>query len=222
MTGEELQQITSTLLDGRDMGASKYAQLLRVHKRIREGVRPWMALRTVDTSKTWSSSDTYETLKDLPTNFRKPYNVLKPRDLEGSPRTPIILVSGDNFLYTYPTTFGAHIAHKNENNLHFFDYANRKFGITGRVDRTYTVHLHYIKTSTDPELDGSDLDTWEWELSPADGIILAYDIAIAQKGGIDYDEINARMVQYHGVDARQIFSGMVKWDDELQRSALGM
>lgn len=221
MTGEELQQVTSVLLDGRDMGASKYAQLLITAKRIREGARPWMALRTVDTSKTWAPSDTYETLKDLPSNFRKPYNVLKPLDLEGSPRTPIILVSGSNFIYTYPTTFGAHIAHQNVANLHYFDYANKKFGITGRVERTYTVHLHYIKETTSPATDGSDLNVWTWDLSIDDAIILAYDIAMAQKGSIDYDEINARMVQYHGVDARQLFSNMVKWDDELQRSALG-
>jgi hypothetical protein len=221
MTGEELQQITSVLLDGRDMGASKYAQLLRTAKRVREGARPWMALRTVDTSKTWGPGDTYETLKDLPADFRKPYNVLKPRDLEGSQRTPIILISGDSVVYTYPTIFGAHLAHKDINNLHYFDYANRKFGITGRMDRSYTVHLHYLKTTTDPASDGGDLDAWTWDLSPDDGIILAYDIAIAQKGGIDYDEINARMVQYHGVDVRQLFSNMVKWDDELQRSALG-
>lgn len=221
MNGEELRQLTTELLDGREIGASKYAYLLTVHKMKRERMRPWMALRTIDTSKTWTSADDYTTLKALPTGFIKPFNA-RHVDGQGVKRTPVVLKAGDDILYPTPVPIGSHHMYKDVAGHVYFDFAQSKFGFTGSAEKTYTVYLHYIKKTTDPALDGSDLDNWTWDLSDEDSPILAYDIAIAQKGGIDYDEINARMVQYQGADARELWRGMVKWDDELQRASLGL
>lgn len=223
MNGEDIQTLVSELLDGRDIGAAKFVTLLKAKKRARESLRPWMTLRTVDATKTFTPADNFETLKDLPTDFRRPYNIYKPLNLEGPQRTPLVLVSGDEHIYTFPTLFGSQFLHKNVNYLHYFDYANQKFGLTGSAERTYTIHIHYIKTTTDPKSDGSDLDAWTWDLDPAGDFspLLAYDIAISQKGGIDYDEINARMTQFHGLDVQEVLKGMIFWDDDLQRSSLG-
>lgn len=223
MNGKQLQNLTSELLDGRDIGPSKYVTLLKARKRLREALRPWMVLRTVDTSKTYTGADNFETLKDLPVDFVVPYNAFKPPGLHGPDRTPLVLVSGETQIYTFPTILGSHILNKDRNHMHYFDYAQQKYGITGKAQLSYTVHLHYIKTTTDPKDDGSDLDAWTWDLDPSGQFspLLAYDIAIQQKGGIDYDEINARMVQYHGIDVREMSRSMIFWDDTLQRSALG-
>lgn len=220
MNGEELRQLTTELLDGREIGASKYAQLLKVAKRKREKMRPWMALRTVDTSLTWTGADTYQTLKSLPADFLKPFNAYVPRERLGAPRTPIVLTAGDEVIYTQGIPLGAQLQVKDTQFYHYFDFAQKKFGLTGRANRVYTINLHYIKSSTDPNSNGGDLDAWTWDLSNDDALILAVDIAMMQKGGIDFDDINARMVQFHGLDVRDLQRGMIKWDDELQRASL--
>ena len=50
--------------------------------------------------------------------------------------------------------------------------------------------------------------------------MLAFDVAVLHKGGIDYDLINERMARILGFTAESLTRSMIFWDDELQRAEL--
>ncbi len=73
MTKAQLYTFVTSLLDGNPIDTTLFDTLLNIAQMRRENERPWMILRAEDTSQTVSSGNTFETQKDLPTDFRKWY-----------------------------------------------------------------------------------------------------------------------------------------------------
>jgi len=199
MTGTTLKQLTTDLLGGAELGDTLFYQLLNIAKNNREGLRPWIILRAEDSEETASSGDTFETMKDLPSDFRRTLT-----------RDTMVLRAGESILRYTQIPFSSRQIDRKRNQVFYIDLANSQYALCGSVSKTHVIYLYYIKKSTDIE------EATEWVFPSEYHPILAFDVAVMHKGGIDFDDINARMAQYNGLDARMIERMMIKWDNEMQ------
>ena len=203
MTGEQIRDLTTSLLDGEELGQTAFLNLVNVVKNNRERIRPWRYLLTEDSSETASAGDTYETEKDLPSLFRRTL-----------PRNTMVLKRGDTVLEYSQIPFSQKIQYRESCQRFYIDYKNSKFYLCGEIDGAYTIHLFYIAKSADIK--------WatEWIFPEEFHPMLAFDVAVLHKGGIDYDLINERMARILGFTAESLTRSMIFWDDELQRAEL--
>ena len=207
MTGPELYDLTTELLGGKTLDVTLFYQLLNMAKNRREAMRPWVILRKVDSSLTVAGGDGITNTKALPTRFIKPYSLRRP---DGS-RTPVVLRTGDSVLYVSQIQFGSEQERRDDTDLFFIDLANNRYAFTGIRDQSYTIYFSHLAFSVEIT---AQVD---WVFPSQFHPILAFDVAVSQKGGIDWDELNARMAQYNGQDTQQVWSAMVMWDTDLQR-----
>jgi len=212
MDGNTLKTLTTELLGGRELGDTLFFQLANLAKQKREAMRPWVILREEDTSLTLTAGSLYTSTQALPAKFLQ---------LHGSSRrendsSPVVLVNGEDDIVLRPIS--QRDIHQNRRSRRYYiDYKNRKIGFTGDYDKSYTVHLFYIAESGDIDANTA----WEFDdYNPIFGPLIAADVAIMQKGEIDYDEINARMVQFHGLNVQTIVREMIKWDTALAMNEL--
>lgn len=209
MTGQELWDLNTSILGGRQMGDTLFFQLVNMAKRSRESKRPWARLRTEDTSMSFSQSDVSE--KDLPADFIKTYEYrpgkgkLQLIDSDGNVEQMTQIDFEER--HKYATQFG----------YFYINQGTSKLGITGTPDRAYTAHLFYIAATPSITL------TTSWSKFPEDyHPVLAFDVAIINKGGIDWDTVNANQVPYNASTIRDLESSMAMWDAELQQSSLNL
>lgn len=205
MTGQELKDFTTELLGGREMGDTFFYQQANLAKDNREGMRPWMKLRKESSGTSFAASDSYLNMKTLPTDFLVTYG-----------NSPLKLVSGATVEEFTEIPLEQRRVKQSVSGLFYIDHGNEQFAITGNISQAMTGYLYYVKRSAD--IDAST----GWIFPEAYHPILAADICIAQKGSVDYDELNERMVKYHGLSISDIWNAMVKWDDRLQRAALNV
>jgi len=203
MTGKEIRDLTTSLLDGEELGQTAFLNLANVVKNNRERIRPWRYLVTEDSSKTASAGDTYETEKDLPSSFRR-----------ALARDTMILKRGDTVLEYKQIPFNQKIRYREANQRFYIDHKKSKFYLCGTIDGKYTIHLFFIAKSSDIAWDT------EWDFPEEFHSLLAFDVAVLHKGGIDYDLINERMARILGFTAESLGRSMLFWDDELQRAEL--
>ena len=216
MSGSELKTLVEELHDGETMSNSLFVSLVNQKKNMLESLRPWVILRKVDSSLTVLGADGITNFKTLPTGFRVPFL----RKRTNGKKTAIVLRTGNNIRYVDQIPFGTEQEHKDDIDYFFIDRANNRFAFTGTRDQTYTIYLNYIGTST--YLAVATIATWSWDFPSEHHPLLAFKIATTNKAGIDYDEINARMAQSHGIDAEEMMRSMIFWDDALQRAELSV
>jgi hypothetical protein len=70
MTGTELATFAEEVNGGASIGSTFLFQLFNICKALVEQRRPWMVLRSTDTSKTVATSNTWQTAIDLSTITR--------------------------------------------------------------------------------------------------------------------------------------------------------
>lgn len=214
MTTAELKTFTEQLLDGVTLDPTLFYNLANTAKDIRESKRAWMKLRAEDSSKTVTSANTYTTMKDLPEDFLRTYS---PKRRDGQ-RSAVVLKNGNSLKYVQEIGFDRRVEYSDVNGHFYIDHANDQFAFTGSYDKTYTVYLNYIKKSTA----FSESNTTGWDFPSQFHPLLAFDIAVLHKGGIDYDAIAERMAQFHGITIQALEQSMNLWDANLQKSALGI
>jgi len=204
MTGLALKTLTTSLLGGYEMDDTLFYSLLNVHKAIREGMRDWMKLKKTDTSLTASTSDTYLTVKAMPTDFGR-----------WQKDRPIVLyeTGTNNFLVYTEIPLSEKFAYQSESERFYCDYSTLNVYLTGTRDRNYTIASNYLKKSATLASGVS------WVFGDLDAI-LAYDVASDYRVGIDYDDINARNAQQNMIVAQQLYKAMEMEDASLQVSSL--
>lgn len=201
MTGEELIELASEIAED-DIPEAFAIQGLNVAKNKREDARPWAFLKTLDSSKTASPGDTWQTSKALPDNFRRDYRMLV----------------GTSFEY-FPIPFEQRIAYKDAFGRYVIDLANEVYYLTGRIGVAATIYLHYLKTTT--EFSAANLETpeilvWPERFQP----LLAFDLAGMFQGGVDFDAVSARMSPFNRQMAKDLEDAMTSWDTQLQLRAM--
>lgn len=209
MTREEIYNFVTGLLDGYEMDVDVFNSFLDTAQAIREGQRPWVALRTENTSQTVTAGNTFETQKTLPANFRKWYT-----------RFPIVLTDslGNAQRYLREIPINMKSAYKGDASRFYADYFNKKFYVCGDVSQTFTARLYYIRKTE--KISEADENTWELDPNDEYTKILAYDVAVLWKKGVDYDVISNPQADMHGAAAGALFHVMEEWDAELAESGL--
>jgi len=207
MTGTELKQLNTEIRGGREMDDTIFYVLLNLAKATFERMRPWKKLIKKDATKSSSTSTSYTTSFALPTGF-----------IMTLPRRTLKLVSTANALdvLSYDEVpFESWDEHKNTTGKFTIDHFSGLYYVSGVVSGTYTHHFFYISTTDDIASDTS----WVFpsEYHPA----LAFEVAAMDELGMDYDEINARQGNANIMRGQLIMRSAIKWDDTLQRSALG-
>lgn len=214
MTGQQIYDFTKELLGGREFegGDIVFLQMLNQEKDMFERMRPWVVLRTEDSSQTATTSDTYTTAKSLPSRFIGFWgNTMNDR------RISMELVNGDDIVPYRQIPFGMQRQYKDTPGVFYADVKNGNFYLCGSVSKTYTIYLMFLQGSAD-----FSALTDSWTFNNGDNnmasILLASRIAMRSKGEIDYDDINERMVKYHGMSIRETLRALRVWDDRLQRN----
>lgn len=212
MNGEEIYEFVTELLGGAAPGDIIFRNMLNMAKMTRESTRDWAVLRTK-----YSSLSYVNTAQNLPSNFLK---ALK----QTAKSNPVVFIDSNGKKqgtaseilpqqqYDYQDTQG----------YFYVDYgATSTITFTGSNLPSYTPILFYIK-KTD-EMAELNQDSWTWGPFPSEySYLLAFDVANMIKGGVDHDDINARMVKFAGVDAQKLEYSMRAWDDRIKLSALNV
>ena len=212
MDGTALYTLTTQLLSGQTIDETLFYQLVNMKKDMLESSRDWMILRSFDSSVSFSSSDTYTSTKSLPARFLRVYN---PFDDRGREQPGVYIVdSAGNKHPLKPIAFAKRFDYKDTDGYYYLDIKNSTIGRTGTL--AGTLHLFFIQGTVDIDSDGT------WEFPAYSHPLLAYEVAIEQKGGIDWDTINANQVPFNRATVQDIVSQLTMWDARLQQSELGV
>lgn len=209
MNREQLYEFTTSVLDGFEMDLTLFYSLLDVSQSNRENARPWVILRTEDSTQTASTSDSYLTAKTLPTDFKKTYN-----------RFPIVLTDSQGNVVRKLREIPIHERnqYRNDGNKFYVNYATRQFFLCGTQSQSSTINFYYIKKST--KISSTDINTWIFDIYDDSYVkMLGLDVAVMHKWGIDYDQINAVQADKNFMQAQLIFENMAEWDSQLAQSA---
>lgn len=211
MTGAEQFALATELNGSVPIDETLFYQLLNMKKGQREMARDWVVLRTFDNSITFTSADDYEDTKTLPARFLRVYS---PTSRDGvKPGIFIVDSAGSPHpLTTIP--FVDRYAHKDVDGYCYFDIKNGKVGRTGTL--AGTLHLYFLQ-GTEDIASGST-----WSFPSYAHPLLAYDVVISHKGGIDWDTVNANQVPFNAADVRQLEQSLNMWDAQLQQAELGV
>jgi hypothetical protein len=207
MTGTQLKELLTEIRGGREMDDVTFYTLLNLSKATFERTRAWRKLIKKDTSKSSTGATTYTTPFAMPTDF-----------IMTLPRRTLKLVNASSptsFIDLTEVPFERWDEYKNSAGYFCIDHRNSNYYISSTVSETYTHNFFYLATST--VLASGSSWIFPDEFHPA----LAFDVASMDELGMDYDEINARQGNANYQRAQLIMRSAIKWDDALQRSALG-
>jgi hypothetical protein len=203
MNGSEIKTFVTNGLGAGDIGDIEFYIMLNVMKTCLEEERDWKVLEVTDSSQTVSTGDTFLTLKNLPADFAQDIGLF----LTNSNNQPV------NY---HPIPFRERYQRKDEPNGYWVDVASGKFGLTGKASSGFTtVNLVYRKTST--EITSSSSWVFPARFHP----ILGYMVAVAFKGGVDYDSISAKQAVQNREDSKMLYESLIDWNTQLDFKSQG-
>jgi len=208
MTGTEFSTAATEINGGASIGSTFLFQLGNLGKNLIEQRRPWMLLRKTDTSKTATTVNTWQTAIDLSTitDFNRFY---------GS--HPIRLFDGSNRIEKYRLVpFEERLRFKDTSGTACYDAGSKTLYLNGTVNYAGTLYIRYIR-STASFTSASDtiwvFPDWSHLLIPMFAVGL-------HKGGVDFDDINARMAPENRAVAELTVKQLENWDNELQQNEI--
>jgi hypothetical protein len=210
MSGTELETFCTELNGGASIGSTLLFQFLNLAKALIEQRRPWMVLRYTDSSKTVTTANTWQTAIDLSTIAR--FN----RFYESDDNAPIKLFDGNNRIEEYrQVPFNERLAYYQVPNTFCYDEASKTLYLNGAVPFAGTLYIDHIKDSADI----TDDDDSTWVFPTWSHPVLGFYAVAINKGGVDFDDLNARMAPDNRAQAQQILSMLESWDNEKQLQA---
>lgn len=208
MTGEVLDTFVDEVNGGASIGSTLKFQLINLYKALIEQRRPWMVLRYTDTSKTVTTASTWQTAIDLST-------IARLNRFYGG--FPIRLFDGNNRIERYrQVPIEERLYHKDVPNTFCYDEANKTLYLNGTVAFAGTLYISHIKDSPDLTSDVSS----SWVFPSWSHALLGFGAVGIHKGGIDFDDINARMSPENRAQAEQLFQMLEKQDDAKQLASI--
>lgn len=210
MTGQDMYNAMSTLVEGFSMDPVLFYQLLNSERQKVEFMRPWMRLRKLDTTQTAIASQ--PSLIAPPTVNK----LTLPTDFSFLNRDGVITLYDQNNQWEnyIEIPMDLMVTHLQNNNEFFIDHANGTFTILGVVSKNYSVFMFY-------QADYGDITastTW-LNIPSRYHLALPLAVAIRLRMGISYDDINSRNASDNQLAYNQVIEIMKTWDDNLQRSA---
>lgn len=211
MTGTELETLAKEVNSGDPIGSTLLFQLINIARHIVEKRRPWMFLRRTDTSKTVtaSSQSAWQTGIDLSTitKFARFYD---------SDTAPIRLFDGNQtFVDYWLRPFEDRLRYIQSPGTACYDEATKTLYLNGSIQFAGTLYINHIIDSGDVE----DDDSSSWAFPSYAHPLLAFMAVAINKGGIDFDDIHARMAPDNRAVAQSIMTMLEGEDNEKQLSA---
>lgn len=191
MIGEELKTFTESILDGQTIDDDFFYQLLNIAKTKLEEQRVWQYLKKLDSSNTVSS-----TAITLPSDFSQDYRVL----------------IGTNSEYL-PVPFEEQHIYARSSGRYFIDWSALTLKLLGTNIPSQTVYLYYKKFT--PDITASTSPVFPSRFHP----LLGYYVASYYQGGVDSDDIFARMSPVNRVAAMELQRSMETWDSSIAMRA---
>jgi hypothetical protein len=211
MTGEELETFCTGVNNGSPIESTLLFQFLNLAKAMVEERKPWMLLRKTDTSKSVTTGNTWQTAISLVslTDFA--------HFIDSENTTPIKLFDGGNRIEYYrQVPWDQRLEHKDVPNTFVFDESTSTLYLNGLINFAGTLYINYVSRSSDITDDGSS--TW---IFPSYAHPLLGFLAVGMyKGGVDYDDINARMAPDNRAAAAVIVNLLESWDNKKQLAAI--
>ena len=209
MTREAIQTfVNDNLLDGRTMDEDLFGILINLAKTKVEQSRPWVKIRSEDSSGAITAANTWQTTHTLPTRFAQPYPVKRRNGVYSS----LILVSSSEVLTPEEIQWAQRLEYQDIEGYFAIDYANDRYILTGSYARSYVPYWSFIQFSPSLDDDGD-----EWIFPSQFHAVLGYLVAILEKAR-DYDEVNMANIAAYSPEAAAIVSAMTMWDTNLQRA----
>lgn len=201
MTKSELYTLTTSLNGGYEIDNALFESFLDIAQMRIEGLRPWVILRTEDSSESVGSGDTYLTPKTIPSGFLN----------WGDDNFPIVILdSNNNPTYLREIPMSRKLEYKDSEGVFYCDYSTNKLYLTGKA--VGTIYKYYCKES--PLVSGS----LDWAFPSRFHKILAFYVSVMWKLGIDYDVISNSQGNSNAGIALSILDIMTMWDTKLQES----
>lgn len=188
MTGAELKQMSEDILDSNaDWSDEFYYQLLNIAKTKLEAKRLWQFLKKLDDSNTASSSAI-----TLPTDFAEEYKILV----------------GTNHEYL-PVPFEEQHIYARSSGRYFLDIANGTIKLLGSTIPNEILYIYYKRFTDD--ITSATSPVFPARFHP----LLAFYVSAYYQGGVDSDDIFARMSPQNRLAAFELEQAMVAWDSAL-------
>lgn len=210
-TGEQLGDFITSLNGGASIDSTLLNTLIDSAKTIIESERDWMVLRKIDTSKTVTTANTWETAISLATitDFSLFYG-----------EYPIRLFDGSNRIEYYrQIPWDRRLEYKNVSNTFAYDDNSKNLYINGVVPFNGTIWNNYVMLTDYIDVTNSSTTIWSQFLSRFIPILGFYAIGI-HMGGVDYDTITARMAPNNLSFMNTLKNSMMTWDDKKQLSSI--
>lgn len=207
MIKTELYTFVTGIIGDYQMDTTQFDTFLNIAQMYWENKRPWMTLRTEDSTQTVSTGTNFDTAKSLPSNFRKWYD-----------RFPIVLTdqSGNVQSNLREVPINMRFNYRYDNLKFYCNYSSNSVYFCGTQPQTLTAHQFYIRKTTLV----SASNTNEWGFPSEYHPILGLSVAVYWKLGVDYDIINNSQGNNNAGLANAIFQQMSEWDSDLANSSV--
>lgn len=213
MIGTALNDLITELNGGAALSVSLATVLVSTAKTIIEEERPWMVLRKTDSSKTVTTSNTWQTAIDLSTitDFSRFY--------VNQDGVVIKLYDGDNRIHYYTLKpFDQRLEFKNDGGTCVYNENTKTLYLNGIVPFSGTLYIPYVSTSTEVDLESASA---VWSVFPSRfTALLGYYAIAVHMGAVDYDSVTARMAPNQLEIMRALKNALVSWDNEKQLASL--
>jgi hypothetical protein len=209
MTGPELYTFGTSVNGSEPIDTTLYFQFVNIARAMVQRLRPWMILHKTDTSKTVSASsaNAWQTAIDLSTitDFDRFYG-----------EHPVKLFDGTaSFLSYKQVPWDQRLSYFQVPGTFVYNEATKALYLNGSIPFSGTLYIDYLYDPGD--ITNSDSSTWvfpSWSHP-----LLGYLGVGAYKGGVDFDEVSARMAPDNRASAQQIIQMLENWDNEKQLGA---
>jgi len=205
MDGATLSDLIDELNGGASIGTTLKFQLVNSFKAVLEQERPWMILRRTDTSKTVTAGNTWQTAIDLSTisNLDRFYG-----------EKPIKLFDGsESIAYYSQVPKNKRLEFRNSSSSFVYDDATKSLYLGGTPSFAGTLWIDHLVTTSDLDINSASTD---WPFPSWSHHVLAFGAVAMHKGGVDYDEVNARQLLHNNSDAMRILAALSRWDANKQ------
>lgn len=208
MPSNALATLATQLNGGATINATLLFQLLNLAKAMVEERRPWMILRNTDASVPVAAGGTWQT----------PLSIAAiPRFSRFYGERPVKLFDGQqNYVDYCQVPFNQRLANIQNPGTFVLDEGTSTLYLNGTAPMAGTLFIDHIKHSPDI----TPVDAIEWIFPAYAHPLLAFMAIGIHKGGIDYDDVNARMAPDNRAQAELIIQSLTKWDTEKQLTSI--
>lgn len=209
-TGAQLKTFIESLNADATIDATLLDVLVDNARAIIEEERPWMVLRKTDTSKTVTTTSTWQTAVSLAsiTDFSRFYGEFAIRLFDGSNRIE----------YYRQVPFDRRLEYKDSSNTFVYDENANTIYLNGTVPFNGTLYINYVSTATAIDLTS---ESAVWSPFPSRFLpVLGYYAIGIFKGAVDYDSINRQMLPENRTTLMALKNAMERWDNERQLSTI--